>query len=61
MTFDEFGAEVNHLFESQLQWSYDSGIFYMNGRDVMCFLVGFLTCMALKMFFVIIEEGRKKK
>lgn len=43
---------INHLFESQLQWYYDNGIFYINGRDVIWFFIGFLTCLILVMIGV---------
>lgn len=59
MTFNEFGAAVNHLFESQMQWSYDNGIFYISGRDIIAGIIGFLVCLVLWMIFNMWKEGKK--
>ena len=38
------GEAINHFFESQMQWSFDNGLIYINGRDVVAFIIGFLVC-----------------
>lgn len=38
------GEAINHFFESQMQWSFDNGLIYINGRDVTAFIIGFLVC-----------------
>lgn len=38
------GEAINHFFESQMQWSFDNGLIYINGRDITAFIIGFLVC-----------------
>ena len=38
------GEAINRFFESQMQWSFDNGVIYINGRDVVAFIIGFLVC-----------------
>lgn len=45
------GEAINHFFESQMQWFYDNGIFYINGRDIACILFGI--CVGLLMVLII--------
>ena len=45
------GEAINHFFESQMQWFYDNGIFYINGRDIVCILLGI--CIGLLMVLII--------
>ncbi len=55
------GSEINHFFESKMQWSYDNGIFYINGRDIICVITGILFGIVLVMFIFLIEEWIKCK
>lgn len=34
------GEAINHFFESCMQWYFDNGIFYINGRDIICIILG---------------------
>lgn len=45
------GEAINHFFESQMQWFYDNGIFYISGRDIACILFGI--CAGLLMVLII--------
>lgn len=45
------GEAINHFFESQMQWFYDNGIFYINGRDIVCILLGI--CIGLLIMLII--------
>lgn len=40
----DIGQMINHFFESQMQWSFDNGVIYINGRDIVAFIIGFLVC-----------------
>ena len=61
------GQAITHFFESKLAWSYDNGIFYINGRDIMCFITGFLACCIVVSVIMSISDKyakakkRKKK
>ena len=56
-------AAVNHLFESQMQWYFDNGVFYISGRDIVCIILGinigiiFAYLIALIRYF---EKGYKE-
>lgn len=45
------GEAINHFFENQMQWFYDNGIFYINGRDIVCILLGI--CIGLLIVLII--------
>ena len=36
----KFGEAVNHLFESQMSYVYDNGVFWFSGRDVVAIMIG---------------------
>jgi len=42
---------MNEICERQLQWCIDLGVFYINGRDVCWFIIGFLCCLVLWAMF----------
>lgn len=56
---------LNQMCEAQLQWYYDNGIFYINGRDVVCLICG--TCLGILIMLIdmlinyIINERRINK
>ena len=50
------GEAINHMFESQLQWSFDNGIFYINGRDVICIMAGVCLGVIIVIFLQFIKE-----
>lgn len=50
------GEAINHLFESELQWSFDNGIFYINGRDVICIMAGVCLGVIIVIFLQFIKE-----
>ena len=56
--------EINHFFEIQLQWFYDNGIFYVNGRDIACFIAGISAGIIFVLFMLLVEcleeDWRKK-
>ena len=54
---------INHFFESFLAWKYDTGMFYITGRDIMMFILGMATCLLITLCIMCaqarIEEIRK--
>lgn len=50
------GESINHFFESWLQWSYDNGIFYINGRDIICIMAGVCLGIIIVLFLQFIKE-----
>lgn len=45
------GEFIQNMFEAQMAWNYDNGIFYINGRDIVCILFGI--CVGLLMVLII--------
>ena len=56
---------LNKMCEAQLQWYYDNGIFYINGRDVVCIitgiLIGILFALLYELLKYLTEERKKRK
>ena len=52
---------INHLFESQLQWSFDNGIFYINGRDIVCIMTGVCLGIIIVLFIRFMKEVTHEK
>ena len=50
------GEAINHFFESWLQWSFDNGIFYINGRDIICIMAGVCLGIIIVLFLQFIKE-----
>ena len=55
------GEQINHLFESQMQWSYDNGLIYINGRDVVAFIIGFCVCIVVMLTISYIRTEIKER
>ena len=55
----------NQMCEARLQWYYDNGIFYINGRDVVCIITGIcfgiIFVLTYELIKYIIEERNKRK
>ena len=52
------------MCEAQLQWYYDNGIFYINGRDVVCVITGILIGILFALLYELLKylkEERKKR
>lgn len=32
--------DINHIFESQMAYIYDNGVFWFSGRDVVAIMIG---------------------
>lgn len=50
------------MCEAQLQWYYDNGVFYINGRDVVCIITGILIGILIGLSYALIKyliEERK--
>ena len=54
------GEAINHFFESQQMWIYDNGVFWFSGRDVLCFIDGFIFAWCLCYVAAYLDERRKK-
>lgn len=56
---------LNQMCEAQLQWYYDNGIFYINGRDIVCvitgILIGILFALLYELLKYLTEERNKRK
>lgn len=56
---------LNQMCEAQLQWYFDNGIFYINGRDIVCLitgtLLGILIILIGSLIYYIITERKKRK
>ena len=53
------GEAINQFFESQQMWVYDNGVFCFSGRDVVCFIEGFLISWCL-CYIAAYLDGRRK-
>lgn len=52
------------MCEAQLQWYYDNGVFYINGRDVVCIITGILIGRLFVLLYELLKyltEERKKR
>lgn len=56
------GEAINHFFESWMQWYFDNGIFYINGRDIVCIILGVNIGVLIVLIFELIkyEVGKRK-
>ena len=43
--FNNFGEPIGAYFESLACWKIETGIFYLSGRDIGFFVMGFLVCL----------------
>ena len=60
--YNKIGDFFNYIFECViLQWYYDNGLIYLNGRDILAFIVGFLACLILVMFTYSLSEKAKRR
>lgn len=32
--------DINHIFESQMEFVYDNGVFWFSGRDIVAIMIG---------------------
>ena len=32
--------DINHIFESQMAYVYDNGVFWFSGRDIVAIMIG---------------------
>lgn len=32
--------DINHMFESQMAYVYDNGVFWFSGRDIVAIIIG---------------------
>ena len=59
------GEFIQNMFEAQMQWVYDDGIFYITGRDVTAIIMGFVAGVVFILFVLMLksleEEYRKGK
>lgn len=54
------GDSINHFFESFMQLSYDNGVVYLNGRDLIAFLIGFFTCLFIVLIVMSFSNKRSR-
>ena len=57
------GEFIQNMFEAQMAWNYDNGIFYITGRDVVAIIIGILIGAIFVLFVEMLkslEEEHKK-
>lgn len=52
---------INEMFEAQLQWYYDSALFYINGRDVTCIILGLILGIVLAYLVLLVEALEEER
>ena len=48
------GEYINHMFESQMMWVYDNGVFWICGRDIVCIILGITIGIIFALFIQLI-------
>lgn len=51
---------INMMFESQMAWSFDNGIFYFSGRDVVAIMIGLVAGIILMLIIKLLEGSDKE-
>ena len=55
------GEYINAMFEAQMLWSFDNGLIYFTGRDIVACIIGVLIGIVLTLMFVLLEMEDKRK
>ena len=58
----QWGEAINHFFESQMQWYFDNGVFWICGRDIVAIMIGICIGIIFAYFIQLIKvlTGDKK-
>lgn len=59
---NHWGEAINHFFESQMQWYFDNGVFWICGRDIVAIMIGICIGIIFAYFIQLIKvlTGDKK-
>lgn len=47
--------DINHIFESQMEFVYDNGVFWICGRDIVAIMIGICIGIIFAYFIQLIK------
>lgn len=50
------GETLEQYFTGAMQWSYNNGILYITGRDIICIITGLLLGIVLMSIAIVIDD-----
>lgn len=55
--------DINHIFESQMEFVYDNGVFWFSGRDIVAILIGInigiILMLTIQLLKCLVEKENK--
>ena len=56
--------DINHIFESQMEFVYDHGVFWFSGRDIVAILIGInigiILMLTIQLLKCLVEKENKE-
>ncbi|MBO4544082.1 MAG: hypothetical protein J5725_13005 [Bacteroidales bacterium] len=56
--------DINHIFESQMEFVYDNGVFWFSGRDIVAILIGInigiILMLTIQLLKCLVEKENKQ-
>lgn len=56
--------DINHMFESQMAYVYDNGVFWFSGRDIVAILIGInigiILMLTIQLLKCLVEKENKQ-
>ena len=56
--------DINHIFESQMEFVYDNGVFWFSGRDIVAILIGInigiILMLTIQLLKCLVEKENKE-
>ena len=56
--------DINHMFESQMAYVYDNGVFWFSGRDIVAIMIGItigiILMLIIQLFKCLVEKENKQ-
>lgn len=56
--------DINHIFESQMEFVYDNGVFWFSGRDIVAILIGInigiILVLTIQLIKCLVEKENKQ-
>ena len=56
--------DINHMFESQMAYVYDNGVFWFSGRDIVAIMIGInigiILMLTIQLLKCLVEKENKQ-
>jgi len=56
--------DINHIFESQMEFVYDNGVFWFSGRDIVAIMIGInigiILMLTIQLLKCLVEKENKQ-